>query len=190
MGHFQEQVEYWQTGLSAISDTVTLIAEVQKTWSFLINLFLYSEEVKIELPTYSEDFVQIDKQVRALLSNSKKCSTILEFSIQEYEDDKVLTKLEEINKDLGKCQKGLNDFISSKRRVFPRFYFLTMEELLDILANGNNPQYLFSEKNYMSKIVQGIEKLTMASNGGDRPTIKSFVSAIGIESIDFLNGGI
>ena len=30
----------------------------------------------------------------------------------------------------------------------------------------------------------------MSTNGSERPTIKSFVSAIGIESMDFLNGGI
>jgi dynein heavy chain, axonemal len=81
MGYFEQEVEYWQQGLSAISDTVSLMAEVSKTWSFLINLFLYSEEVKIELPTYSEDFVQIDKEVKALLKNSKNCDTILEFCI-------------------------------------------------------------------------------------------------------------
>jgi Dynein heavy chain, N-terminal region 2 len=104
----------------------------------------------------------------------------------------VLSKLEDINKELGKCQKGLNDFISSKRRVFPRFYFLTMEELLDILANGNNPQLLFSEKNYMNKIVQAIDKLNMTKgeSEGARPTIKQFVSAVGIEVIDFMSGGI
>ena len=100
--------------------------------------------------------------------------------------------MEEINTDLGKCQKGLNDFISSKRRVFPRFYFLTMEELLDILANGNNPELLFSEKNYMNKVVQAIDKLLMEGSGDTaiRPTIKKLVSSVGVETIDFVGGGI
>ena len=57
---FEEKVHIWQDGLSKVNDTVTLLSEVQKTWSFLINLFIYSEEVKKELPTYSNDFVEID----------------------------------------------------------------------------------------------------------------------------------
>lgn len=133
----------------------------------------------------------IDKDVKALLKHSKSCDTIVEFCTEEYEGANVLTKLQDINSELAKCQKGLNDFISSKRRVFPRFYFLTMEELLDILANGNNPKLLFSEKNYMNKIVQAIDNLQMVGgDGGSRPTIKSWKSAVGIESIDFVNGGI
>ena len=69
MGYFKETVEYWRDGLSAISETVSLMSEVQKTWSFLINLFIYSEEVKKELKNYADHFVQIDKEVKELLEN-------------------------------------------------------------------------------------------------------------------------
>ena len=94
--------------------------------------------------------------------------------------------MEEISKQLAYCQKGLNDFISSKRRVFPRFYFLTMEELLDILANGNNPKLLFEDGNYTNKIVQAIEKLDMES-AGDRPKITALTSSVGVEKVAFEN---
>ena len=97
--------------------------------------------------------------------------------------------MEEIFKDLNHCQKGLNDFIAKKRKVFPRFYFLTMEELLDILANGNNPLLLFKEKNYMNKIVQAADKLEMEEIENSRPKIKSLKSSVGIETIQFINGG-
>jgi hypothetical protein len=36
-----------------------------------------------------------------------------------------------------------------------------MEELLDILANGNSPLMLFKEKNYLNKIIQAADKLEM-----------------------------
>lgn len=37
------------------------------------------------------------------------------------------------------CEKALADFMESKRRAFPRFYFTSTQDLLDILSNGNNP---------------------------------------------------
>ena len=38
------------------------------------------------------------------------------------------------------CKKALVDFLDSKRLVFPRFYFVSEADLLDILSNGSNPK--------------------------------------------------
>lgn len=37
------------------------------------------------------------------------------------------------------CEKALADYMESKRRAFPRFYFVSTADLLDILSNGNSP---------------------------------------------------
>lgn len=84
----------------------------------------------------------------------------------------------------------MNEFISKKRKVFPRFYFLTIEELLDILANGNNPLLLFREKNYLNKIIQAGDRLEMVENENERPKIISMTSIVGIELVKFINGGV
>jgi dynein heavy chain len=51
----------WQKGLANVNETIRLLSEVQKTWSFLINLFIYSQEVIKELPEDSKKFIGIDK---------------------------------------------------------------------------------------------------------------------------------
>jgi len=38
------------------------------------------------------------------------------------------------------CEKALNDFLDGKRKAFPRFYFVSVNDLLDILSNGNHPE--------------------------------------------------
>ena len=48
-----------------------MLQEVQRSWTFLENLFIHSEEVKKELPKESLKFVNIDKEVRSMLAEGK-----------------------------------------------------------------------------------------------------------------------
>ena len=184
MTYYEAKVLKWLKGLANVNETIRLLSEVQKTWSFLINLFVYSQEVKRELPDESEHFKKIHAEVQEILREGRATPNVFEFSNSAGELT-ILQRLENILDDLGKCQKGLNDFIASKRKVFPRFYFLTMEELLDILANGNNPKLLFEEKNYMNKVVQAGERLHFVDSGEERPAAASLKSSVGKEELIF-----
>lgn len=77
------------------------------------------------------------------------------------------------------CEKALNDFLDSKRRAFPRFYFVSVNDLLDILSNGNAPAKI---NIHMAKIFQSVSKFTMEESG-DRPTITEMISCVGIEKV-------
>lgn len=46
---------------------VQTLSDVQKSWSFLENLFIQSEEVKKELPEVSKTFIQIDIDVKEIM---------------------------------------------------------------------------------------------------------------------------
>jgi dynein heavy chain len=116
---FEEKIVYWQKSLAAVSEIVVLLGDVQRTWSFLENLFIHSEEVKKELPKEAIKFVEIDKNVRQILEDGYKKQKAIAFSVQEY----VLPGLEKIQADLTICEKALNEFMDSKRMAFPRFYF-------------------------------------------------------------------
>lgn len=177
VAHFEKIVEKWKQDLGAVYDVIQLLTDVQKSWSFLENLFIHSEEVKKELPKESENFVGIDKDMKVIMSEGGKVKNILEFCTKAG----MLNKLEEIQAQLKICEKALNDFLDGKRRAFPRFYFVSVNDLLDILSNGNNPEKV---NRHMSKIFQAIDRLELQPDG-DRPKAKTMVSCVGVETVDF-----
>ena len=76
---FEEQCVYWQSHLAGVSEVVLMLQEVQRSWTFLENLFIYSEEVKKELPKESQKFIGIDKEVKQILSEGKSVMKCIKF---------------------------------------------------------------------------------------------------------------
>ena len=48
-----------------------------------------------------------------------------------------LSDLQNLSQGLEKCQKSLNDYLDSKRNAFPRFFFISDDELLSILGSSD-----------------------------------------------------
>jgi len=136
---------------------------------------MHSQEVKKELPEESEKFVGIDKEVKEILKQGETTKIMKTFSIQE----DILPRCESVEKQLNLCEKALNEFLDGKRRAFPRFYFVSTLDLLDILSNGNNPSRIMR---HMSKVFQAVDTLTLnETSAGERPNAATMITCVGQE---------
>jgi len=72
--------------------------------------------------------------------------------------------------------------MEDKRTCFPRFYFVSPADLLDILSNGNVPEKVMP---HMPKIFQAINDLKLDTVTGARPTALGMISCVGVEYVEY-----
>ena len=95
----------------------------------------------------------------------------------------MLPQLEKIQDNLAICEKALNEFMYSKKVAFPRFFFVSSADLLDILSNGNNPSKVMI---HMPKIISAMDTLTLKEQAhSERPFALSMKACVGVETVKF-----
>ncbi|KAI1886190.1 hypothetical protein AGOR_G00211440 [Albula goreensis] len=134
--HFRSQVSEWQRWLT-VADTVLLTwLEVQRTWAHLESIFIGSEDIRRQLPDDTHRFLCIDADFKDLMFGSTKTKNVIEATNKP----KLFERLEDLQKRLALCEKALAEYLETKRLAFPRFYFVSSADLLDILSKGSQPK--------------------------------------------------
>lgn len=135
MEYFKHRVVSWQKQLRTVDDTLRMWILVSKSWASLEAIFLASADIRSQLPEDTKRFEEIDTDFKALMKDAigdvncfNACSVNGRYEL-----------LVGMRERLELCQKSLNDYLDIKKKIFPRFYFVSSVALLDILANGRTP---------------------------------------------------
>lgn len=157
IAHFLEEVSSWQCKLGLADQVITLWLEVQRSWMHLESIFMSSEDIRKQLPNDSERFDNIDKDFKELMNEMAEVPNV----IQSTNRDGLLDRLNELQKNLTLCEKALAVYLETKRLAFPRFYFVSSADLLDILSNGNQPELV---SKHLTKLFDSIARLNFAKD--------------------------
>ncbi|NXL65574.1 DYH9 protein, partial [Chordeiles acutipennis] len=160
---FLEEVSAWQKKLSTMDSIISLWFEVQRTWSHLESIFIGSEDIRAQLPEDSKRFEEIDVDFKELVYEVQRTPNVVEATNKPG----LSQQLEDIQSRLSLCEKALAEYLDMKRLAFPRFYFISSADLLDILSNGTNPQLV---QRHLSKLFDSLAKMKFQLDSEQKPT--------------------
>ncbi|XP_052121253.1 dynein beta chain, ciliary-like isoform X2 [Frankliniella occidentalis] len=172
VAHFLNEVSEWQQRLSVADQVITVWFEVQRTWMHLESIFMSSEDIRRQLPQDSERFDRIDTEFKVLVTELARTPNVVEATNKPG----LPGRLDWLQKELTLCEKALAEYLETKRLAFPRFYFVSSADLLDVLSNGNQPALV---ARHLTKLFDSLAKLNFVFNEKEEP-----VGAVGIYAKD------
>jgi len=134
VGGIRDLVDEWRGKLILFQDTLDEWLMCQKTWMYLETIFSSPDIVK-QLPEAAKLFQTVDKSWKNIMKMTNDDPVAIKAGT--YKDRKET--FQSHNVALDKIQKNLEEYLETKRAAFPRFYFLSNDELLEILSQAKNP---------------------------------------------------
>ena len=158
VGPHKPAVDKLMVSLNRVGKVLELITSVQKQWLYLMNIFK-DADIQRQLANEFKSFHDIDREYREWVRIIRDQPRVYQIAAQNEEAIKSLTSWD---KRLEAIQKALEIFLMGKRTQFPRFFFLSNDDLIEILSLGKDPVGL---QKHLNKLFENIYGLRLADNG-------------------------
>ncbi|CAG5048847.1 unnamed protein product [Parnassius apollo] len=170
---FESQVRAWYDKIMRVNATIDEWGKVQSQWLYLLPIFS-SKDIVAQMPEEGVMFVEVNNIYRRYMGSVDKDPHALDVAggIGVLESFKTASDL------LEKINDGVNNYLEKKRLYFPRFFFLSNDEMLEILSETKNP---LKVQPHLKKCFEGINRLVF----DEEYNISAMISMEG-EQVDFL----
>jgi dynein heavy chain len=172
----KKRVETWDRDLNRINEVIELWMIVQRKWQYLERIFSF-DDIKMQLPDEAKKFGKTDTNYKKIMENAYK-NKIVHFNCVRADNGARFDDLKNISFELDKCQRSLQNYLDSKQNSFPRFYFISNDDLLQILGSSDPT----SIQRFMLSLFDNCKKLNFVNNN---KIIEGMTSDEG-ESYDFV----
>lgn len=115
---FLEQVHSWENRLAKVQEVLEVWMQVQRKWTYLEGIFIGSEDIRQQLPNEAKRFDTIDKGWHKIMSETLKNTNALDAC---YKAERRYEDLDLLRDELDTCQRGLSEYLETKRSVLPSF---------------------------------------------------------------------
>ena len=149
---FAHRVKNFESRLVLLSQIINIWHEAQKQWVYLLGIFENKEQIGKLIPRDLSKFENISFEFNHLTSNVLSISVALD--ITDIPD--ILKNIQRLSDSLSKIRISLVGYLEKQRELFPRFYFVGNDDLLELI--GNSTDSLVISK-HIKKLFPGISFL-------------------------------
>ena len=154
----RERVDTLHQKLMLLQDNLELWATVQRGWLYLEAIFS-AGDIQKQLPADYKMFIVTDTAWREIMKATRDDPSALQSGTRTG----LKESLEKQHTALEAIQKRLDEYLETKRMAFPRFYFLSNDELLQILSHSKDPDAV---QEHLVKLFDNIARLRLRPDGG------------------------
>jgi dynein heavy chain len=163
------KVQDWEHKLTLLSQVIEEWVYVQGNWMYLEFIFT-SDDIKKQLPAESAAFKATATDFKELIQRARS----LKNAVVVATESNVLDTLTEAHKALDHILRKIEEYLETKRAAFPRFYFLSNDELLSILSDSRDTRAV---RPHLRKCFDSIKDLQFNNEAGTE--IGAMISAEG-----------
>ena len=194
--YLQKDIHFIWNNISKAQEIIDAWLKTQKLLTQLQQIFVYGD-LKKQLSDEYPKYQNVEKQWRQIMEqvkSSPQLSEVVQMTKIKESFMKWSSVLEDVN-------KSLNDYLNMKRDIFPRFYFVSNEELTLMLAQSGDPGLIAT--NFIQQVFEGMKRLEftteeftfdvfdpeMNENVKKVYNVKKFIKFISDqgEKVDFIN---
>ena len=146
-----KRITEWEGTLNALQDIIDNWLQLQGTWLYLEPIF-GSPDIMKQMPAEAKMFNVVDDIWRDAVGQTAEIPSVIVTARRAG----LVSDLVRANQLMDEIQKGLNNYLETKRLCFPRFFFLSNDELLEILSETKDPLRV---QPHLKKAFEGINNL-------------------------------